>query len=59
MSFHKGGDFSETSLTLNFVEERALNKLDITGRPSTTQTNPELIGKVPIQNLQKKYEGGF
>lgn len=59
MSFHKGGDFSETSLTLNFVEERALNKLDITGSPSITQTNPELRGRVPLQNLQKKYDGGF
>lgn len=65
MSFHKGGEFAEIGMTLNFVEERALSKQDITGslyNAVATEDIPDPDGSPGIQKgqlYQKYYKGGY
>lgn len=65
MSFHKGGEFAEIGMTLNFVEERALSKQDIAGSlydAVATEDIPDPDGAPGIQKgqlYQKYYKGGY
>ena len=58
MSFHRGGEFAEIQMTLNFVEERALNKGDITGG-AEFETKIEGFNTLDGRGLVAKYQGGY